>query len=178
MPLPIIPILIGGLVLLAAAGKKKGGGNGNGGRPPHLPPGHGRVTIGPGGPPPDDGGGGPAPGAPCAGLPAGEYGGYDEQGNCVIFWDENTRDILVQAAGQIIGEKGYTMEQVCAPDEQDVEGNWVLNPKREEVTRQALGRIYEVTPNYWPPVEDSPYWIGATWNAGSAAVRQDLCNMP
>lgn len=168
MAIPIVPVVVG-IVLFAMAGGRK-----RGTRPPYLPPSD-KIAAGPGG-----GGGAPppngdfVPGDPCP-VGAQEAGGYDEQGNCVIFWNEQTRLAFEQVATEIQAEKGYTLAELCAPDQEIPGEGWVINPKKVTVTRLALGRLYGMTPQFWPPNDQSPYWIEATWGRAMGAMNALVC---
>lgn len=171
MAFPIIPAIIGALVLMAAGGKKKGG------RPPFLPPSDRLTWLPPDQAPPAEGGF--TPGAPCPGevLQPGEYGGYDESGNCVVFWNSDTRSAFAQTALQIQAEKGYTMDEMCAGGD-FIPGQGTVNPILEQMKKLTLSALYGVTATYWPPQDASPYWIKATWQSANAAMLYDVCGYP
>lgn len=168
MAFPIVPVVVG-LVLFAMAGGRKRGTP----QPPFLPP-SGKIAAAPPGEPPSPPDGDFVPGAPC---PAGadEAGGYDEQGNCVIFWNAQTRAAFEQVATEIQAEKGYTLAELCAPDQEIPGEGWVVNPKKAAVIRLALGRLYGMTPQFWPPNDQSPYWIDATWERAMGAMNALVC---
>lgn len=174
MPLPIVPILIGALVLLAGRGGKKNG------KPPDVPPGHrlpvcraanGGAECGPGA------AGDWVAGEPCPldQLGPGEFGAFDHDGGCVIFWTPATRDAFAAQAQAILQERGIAMEDACAPDEQLPNGDWLANPHKSEVLRFTLARLYQSNAAYWPPVEESPFWIHKVWALGQATFEQELC---
>jgi hypothetical protein len=119
------------------------------------------------------------PGAPCPSdvLQPGEYGGYDENGNCVVFWNSETRAAFAATAVEIQNEKGYSIEEMCQPGE-FVPGQGTVAPLMEEVKKLALSRLYGVSATFWPPQDASPYWIHSTWDSAAGAMLYDVCGFP
>lgn len=164
MPLPIVPIVIGFVVLAAAGrrGKKNGGGNGGGATYKVLPL-----------DPSDD------HGQPChPGDDLLVWGAYDEGGTCQPFWNQETREILAERVEAVWAERGSPAAACDADEYDELNEVWIANPTKEQILAEGLGRTYGVEAQIWPPKQQSPYWVSKAWQLGIAVLNQTLCGHP
>jgi len=163
MPLPIVPIVIGFVVLAAAGRRKKNGGNGGGPID--------RVTFQP--LPMDE------HGEPC--HPDDDlqvWGAYDEQGVCQPFWNLETAEILAEQVQAVWEDRGSPADACDADEYDELNEVWIANPTKEQILAEGLGRTYGVQSQIWPPKQQSPYWVSKAWQLGIAVLNQTLCGHP
>ena len=108
----------------------------------------------------------------------GKWGVWDDEGNCVIFWetgitDEAIRDILLQRYNAL---SDADQQAACAGDEY-VEhlDEYVTNPKLEALVDAALTEYYSQPAGVFPPVEGSHYWVGQAWTLSWYVALDVLC---
>lgn len=170
MAFPVVPLVIGVLVLAAAAGRKRNGKNGNGGNGNGNGWSPGRVS-GDGAPPPSDD---PQPGQPCPTAP-GVFGVWDEQGECKVFWSPEIAGQVLAELEEVYAEMG-SPGTLCDPDEYlPGPDEWLPNPVKQELLARALERYYGLPEGTFPAPPDAPYWFDVAWREAYDLVRVEMC---
>lgn len=95
---------------------------------------------------------------------AGVWSAYSQNGECLVFWDEDTDAAMTYYIQEAFEQSGFTLEEVCAPapgweedpfsSDPDVLASWVPNPIQVDLLKQALAKAYPQIPSdHLPPVE-------------------------
>ncbi len=168
MAIPIVPIVaIAALAMFAGGGGKK--------RKKKSP------FVGPEAPSSSPGRQ-PTPDAPgvsgeyCP-SPDGTFATYDNEGNGVVFWDQEDDEDLRDLMSEMWSEQPNLA--ICAPDIYvEATDEWEPNPVRVSFVRQALGELLGKEPYTWPSnMADPaiPYWVKVTWQRAHTIALDELC---
>lgn len=170
MAIPILPLLAVLAAVAVSSGKKKK-------KEPPI-----QATMVPLDSPPYD----PmAAGEPCGpgGGPSEIFAAYNDLGQCVEFWNPETKQMFHDEVLAVWDERGQP--EVCDPDTfYEHRGEWVPDPWRIDIMREALSRIYEMPKDTWPTYYvdhndaeqlDMPYWVAVTWQLAHAEMLWALC---
>ena len=138
-------------------------------------------------PPPQSPSGGPQsrwkPGDRCDTGVEGVFGNYDDNGDCLIFWDQDYADTVLAHALEIYDEQGdpdfcNDLYEVLYPGTHKEVST--LNPQIDQLVREALSRTYNLPMANWVPehVEaywDTPYAMQVSYKMARWIILKELC---
>lgn len=128
------------------------------------------------------------PGESCrTGLPD-VFSAYNEDGDCIIFYDyaqdaEKMREHVLQADEEA-GHPDFCDDDIYITEHKGtfLEKTY-LNPVIVWIAHTAITSMYgTVDPSAWPPLEEdsggrSPYWIEITWQIAVNTVLEEICGI-
>ena len=200
MAIPIVPILvIAGVAMFAGAAGKKAGRKAAKRQPgdvivhPDMLQEGAQVYLPIGVPEPEDE---PVFGAVCGPLEqreAGVWSAYAQNGECLVFWNQETDAALTYYIQQAFEQSGYSLEDVCAPDPgwegdpfdpaPEVTATWIPNPLQVELLKRALAQAYPQIPSdMLPPPETLgpgdptlPDYAQIVWVFAMSILLREIC---
>ncbi len=198
MAIPIIPIIvIAGVAMFAGAAGKKAAPKKVTRDIPNGAPGAlvmgTEVFIPVGAPDPEQE---PVFGAicgPASERQAGVWSAFGHQGECLVFWDNDTEAAMTYYIQQAFDQSGYTLEEVCAPapgwegdpfdPDPEVTATWIPNPFQIELLKQALAKAYPQIPSdelppkevHAPGVVGTVDYVEVVWVFAMSILLRDIC---
>lgn len=134
-------------------------------------------------------------GALCAETPRFVYGVYNQEGECVIFWDEGAHAPVFRNIAQDTFEDMGSPADLCSTPyyEQEIffPGTFkeqvvgVLRPALEAFVIDCLVQLYPDAPStQWPPrppdldtgESPSPLWVQIAWKRAAYLVLSQICD--
>jgi hypothetical protein len=195
MAIPILPILvIAGVVMFAGGAGKKAGRRAATAQlaKPMLQVGS-QIYVPLGVPDPQDE---PVFGAVCGPASqreAGVWSAYAQNGECLVFWNQETDAALTYYIQQAFEQSGYALEDVCAPDPgwegdpfaptPEASSTWIPNPLQIELLKKALAQAYPQIPSdLLPPPEARgpgdeaiPDYGEVVWVFAMSILLREIC---
>ena len=123
----------------------------------------------------------------------GVWSAYNNQGQCLVFWDEETDESMTYYIQQAFEQSGHSLEDACAPapgwepdpfaKTPEASAEWIPNPIQIDILKKALARAYPQIPtDMLPPPEvlgpgdeGIPAYMGVVWTFAMSILLREIC---